>query len=119
MAFRVDSIERVDVSGILLISFTGVEAPLTSKLELPEQLIISKISEDDIINMVLSSEPLSPKDLEEYGSPIVILNGVLFKRSKDDSEVKYWISFHGLQFRLTCREDFLADVSGIWIGLAK
>ncbi|MCS7364507.1 MAG: hypothetical protein NDF54_03615 [archaeon GB-1867-035] len=119
VALRVENIERTETSGILLISLSGIEKPFTFKLELPEQLVVSKISEDDAVNMLLSSDPISPEDLSEYGSPIIILNGTVFKRSKEGEEIKYWISIHGLQLRFTGRDDFLADVSTIWIGLAK
>lgn len=116
---RVESIEGTETAGILLISLTGVKAPLLLKGELPEQFVVSKMNEGDVINLLLSSDAISLEDLRQYGTPILILNGGVFKRSKGDERVTYWISIHGLQFRLTSGDDFLVGVSTIWIGFAK
>ncbi len=115
---RLDRIEQSEIRGILAFHFSEINGDLSIDGELPESLIVNKLKLNSNVIIIISNDELSVGDLKKYGSPVIICEGILYKKAKEDDKNKYWISLHGFQFRIETKKDFLESMGRIWFGIA-
>jgi len=121
LKLRVDRVEPSEVKGIKTYHFSSHEEKVSVIGELPDRIVGGKIGVGDEVTLILSDEDISPSDLAKFGSPIVLMEGVLFRRSTSEAEgtIKYLISVHGLQFRVLSEKDLFPKVKTLNIAICK
>jgi len=118
---RIDRIEPSEVKGIRTYHFSVYDEKVSIVGELPDRLVDEKMKKGDEVIFLISDEDVSLSDLSQFGSPITVFEGVLFKKSTLETEgaIKYWISVYGLQFRISSEKDLLPNVRKIQIAICK
>ncbi len=114
----ISKIEKSEIKGILILHLTGANGSHVLG-ELPEKLIGGKISPNDKVALVLSSSPLSIDELSKRGQPLILCEGIVYKKVPLNDKVRYWISIHGLQFRIETKTEVAKGIEKVWIGIVK